>query len=113
MIFKLEIPFADLPASRIITLDENEFEIKFNYNKRFDFISIEVIRENQIIHTTKLCYGIDIFKNTNLSRIKLIPYSENDLEQITSSNLLVSKETFGTSVFLMYEIESDNLEDEP
>ena len=108
MIFKIEIAFSDLPTSRIITLDDKEFEIRFKYNKRFDFISIEIIRNNQIIHTTKLTYGTDIFKNSNLSKIKLIPYSEDDIEKEFSSNLKVNKETFGTSVFLMYETESDN-----
>ncbi|MDX1957376.1 MAG: hypothetical protein SFU98_02330 [Leptospiraceae bacterium] len=54
-------------------------------------------------HTTRLVYGVDIFRNTNLSSIALIPYSEDDLPSDISQNILVNKESFGKSIFLLYE----------
>lgn len=64
---------------------------------------MEIYQNNVFLHSTKLVYGSDIFKNTNLSTIALIPFSELNLSLSYIQNIKVNKVNFGDSIFLMYE----------
>ncbi|MBK8397426.1 MAG: hypothetical protein IPL26_19605 [Leptospiraceae bacterium] len=103
MIQQLEISFSELPVSKIFNLDGKDFELRFTYNSKFDFISVEIYIDTEFLHSTKLMYGSDIFTNTNLSSIPLIPYSSENLSKEKIDPIAVNKETFGKSVFLMFE----------
>lgn len=104
MIYKLEIAFNPKPFSKIVQLGDREFEFRFQYNTKEDSISLEVYEENELKHTTKLIYGVDIFKHTGLCSFPVVPYSESNFNLDFLLGLRVGKETFGKVVFLMYDV---------
>ncbi|MCB1176516.1 MAG: hypothetical protein KDK36_02950 [Leptospiraceae bacterium] len=103
MIQKFEITFNELPVSKIMKIGKAEFEFRFLYNSKYDNISVEIYSDGELVHTTRLVYGSDVFSNTNLSEFPLIPFTEENISLELIENISVGKDTFGESVFLMFD----------
>lgn len=103
MIYKIDMQFYEIPVTKIIKLDNQEYELKFQHNTRFDFITVEVYLANEMIHSTRLNYGQNIFEHCFKVITPIIPMTEDDLSNDSFSSVPVNKDTFGTSVFLFFQ----------
>ncbi|EMO80184.1 hypothetical protein LEP1GSC126_3349 [Leptospira kirschneri str. 200801774] len=101
MIQSLQVKFNELPVSKIFQLGDKDFEFEFRYNSRFDFITLYVKDGLDILHTSKLSYGIDCM--LGFANFSLVPLCLGDLSNEGYSNLQVNKDTFGSSVFLFFD----------
>lgn len=93
MIRYIPISFDEIPTTIQIELFNSTYELKFLYNDRFDFITMEVYQNTTLLHSTKLVYGEDCF-NSPVFNFGIIPMTKEDLESGNLSNIQIGKETF-------------------
>ncbi|EMO26222.1 hypothetical protein LEP1GSC170_1492 [Leptospira interrogans serovar Bataviae str. HAI135] len=98
MIRSLQVRFDELPVSKIFQLGNKDFEFEFRYNSRFDFITLYAKDGLDILHTSKLSYGVDCM--LGFSNFSLVPLDPKDLSSEGYSDLQVNKDSFGNHVFL-------------
>lgn len=102
----LPVTADEVPIEKDFTIGDSTYSWLFKYNETFDFYSLEIIDEDDVIvYTTKLTYGSDIVnavvEGLRISRI-VVPFNILELTQdIALQNQRVSKESLGRTVFLL------------
>lgn len=91
----------DIPYMFDIELEQEIFTFEINYNSRFDFFTVDLIRNGEVLaYGEKLVYGQPLFKSyaTNLfPKVKITPKAVGgNVETITYTN-------FYETVFLYIE----------
>ena len=99
MILYVPITFKEIPIELIIKIADSDYTLSFDYNKRFDFISLAIYKEDVLLYSTKIIYGSDCGKYTEIPTA-ILPLTIGDLYKNGFSNLLVNKDTFGKTVLL-------------
>lgn len=88
----IEIDKDLIPYRFAIDLADEEFEIEINHNDRFDFFTIDLYKNDEVIVIgEKLMLDRELFSNitdTNLPKVKIVPRDRAGIElDITYDNL--------------------------
>lgn len=106
----IEIEKDLLPYQFNILLAAEWFELYLNYNETADLFTISVFKEDELITTEPLVFGVPLFVDTyqppKFPAITLVPYDPNGLEQA------VTYENLGETVFLSIDDEGVNEDEE-
>jgi hypothetical protein len=99
----LPLQSTEIPVSKIFNLAGSDYEFRFQYNKRFDFLTVEIWQEGIFQFSSKLCYGNNILKGFKKIPFAIVPLTEDDLYVENYSGISVNLETIGKSVNLYFE----------
>lgn len=99
----IPIQSEEIPVSKIIELADESYEFRFRYNKRFDFITLEIWQEEEFLYSSKLVYGNNILQGFGKIPFAIVPFVEEDLYVDGYSQIQVNLETIGKTVNLYFE----------
>lgn len=103
----IEINKEMIPYQFNILLADNWFELYVNYNKTADLFTISLYKDDELICTEPLVFGMplfqDVYQPEKFPSVVFVPYGANATE-ITFENL-------GETVFLTIDDEGDGQED--
>ncbi|HMV45047.1 MAG TPA: hypothetical protein PK079_25120 [Leptospiraceae bacterium] len=99
----IEINPSEIPIQRTYTIGNVDYTFAFTYNARFDFISVSISLDGEIVFSTKLTYGINMLFGNHTIPFAVVPMAEVDLYKEGFESLKVNKETLGSKVFLYFE----------
>lgn len=105
MIQFIPVSFSEIPVQFLVNIQGVDYNFLFRHNSRFDFVTVEISKDNVLIASSKLVYGNNIMSGfLDGISIPLIPLSESDFSKdSTLSDFLVNKDTFGNSVFIYFD----------
>lgn len=99
----LPIQSEDIPVIYIYELNGESYEFRFQYNSRFDFITVEIWQEEIFLFSSRLCYGNNIIYGFSNIPFGIIPLTEEDLYTENYSKISVNLGTIGKTVHLYFE----------
>ncbi|HRG49343.1 MAG TPA: hypothetical protein PLG41_24275 [Leptospiraceae bacterium] len=104
MIRSIPILFSEIPVRKTFTLKEKDYEFYFQYNERFNFVTVTISQDNEILFTSKLVYGSNFLFGSNTDiPYSLVPISDDDLSRSGYSNLKVNSETLGKTIAIYFD----------
>lgn len=90
----------NIPYQFDIALGVDIFTFEVNYNERFDFFTLDLMKDDQVlVQGVKLVYGVPVFAGIEDHRFPvplIVPIDEAGKEKA------VTWENFGETVFLAY-----------
>lgn len=102
----LPLTAAEVPIEKDFTIGDSTYAWLFRYNETFDFYTLEIRDEDDVIlYTTKLTYASDIVnavvEGLNISKV-IVPINILELTQtLALQDQRVSKESLGKTIFLL------------
>lgn len=103
MIRYLQASIEEMPIRKTFDLDGEEYDFLFRHNDLEDFFTVEIYRDNELVYTTNLVYGWNLFHAyVTGPSFSVVPLLESDLAKEGYSDILVNKETLGKNVFLFF-----------
>lgn len=103
MIRYLSIQFFEIPVRKIFTLGNEDYEFVFQHNKQFDFVTVQIEKDLEILHVGKLVYGNNLLSGNLKIPFTFLPISDEDLNREGYSNLKVTSETLGKNIQIYYD----------
>lgn len=104
----LPIEFSEIPVSKKFEIAENNYNILARYNSRGEFLTIEILDENNVsLYITKILYWEKVNKfyiDDNLVNISLAPIDSRDVEIDGFQHEKITDENFnsdGIRVFII------------
>jgi hypothetical protein len=93
----------EIPVSKVFELAGIAYEFRFQYNKRFDFLTVEIWQDGEFKFSSKLCYGNNILQGFGKIPFAIVPLTEDDLYVESYSGVSVNLGTIGKTVNLYFE----------
>jgi len=93
----------EIPVSKNFELAGENFEFRFQYNKRFDFITVEIWQDEVFLFSSKLVYGNNLIQGFRKIPFAIIPMIESDLYIENFSAVSLNLETIGKTVNLYFD----------
>ena len=107
MIKFLPISFEEIPVQKTFELDGEEYDFLFQYNEIGDFITIQISKDGELVYSTNLVYGHNVFHAyVSGPQFSLVPLSESDFEKSGYGDFKVNPDDFGKKVFLFFNDET-------
>jgi hypothetical protein len=99
----LPIDTTEIPISIIYKLSNELYEFRFFHNSREDFITVEIWKDEDLLHSNKLVYGNNILKGFNQIPFAIIPLTYDDLYSQGYSDKIVTLENLGNTINLYFD----------
>jgi hypothetical protein len=98
------IPIDEIPITILVPLRNIDYELSFQYNARFNFVTVSIYKDGVLLHSTKVVYGNNlVFGIQDKDIPNLIPLTEADLSTDTFADISVNKDTLGKTVFIYFD----------
>lgn len=97
----IDLKVEEIPCQFETELAGEIFSLKFDYNYRFDFFTVDLSKNGEpIVYGEKIVYGIPLFSSVFDSRL---PKANIVARDLSGSVDRIGWDELGTSVFLMVE----------